>query len=119
MATGLALGIDFLIIFLLLLGFFQFRNPAGARRGNFIAALALFCAFGLVIGRHGSLEPGLVPVALLLGGALGWFVAVRINMIQIHAMVAFQHGAGGIAACLIAFAASPFRTACSLPAEPR
>jgi NAD(P) transhydrogenase subunit beta len=103
MATGLALGIDLLIIFLLLLGFFQFRNPKDARRGNFTGAFALLCAFALVIGRHGSLEPGLVLVALLLGGALGWFVAVRINMIQIPAMVAFQHGAGGIAACLIAF----------------
>lgn len=103
MATGLALGIDFLIIFLLILGFFQFRNPKDARRGNFTAAFALLCAFALVIGRHGSLEPGLMLLALLLGGALGWFVALQINMIQIPAMVAFQHGAGGIAACLIAF----------------
>ena len=103
MGTGLTFGIDFLIIFLLVLGFFQFRNPKGARRGNFTAAFALVCAFVAVIGRHGSVDPGLVFVALLLGGALGWFVAVRINMIQIPAMVAFQHGAGGIAACLIAF----------------
>ena len=103
METGLTLGIDFLIILLLLLGFFQFRNPTGARRGNFTAAFALLCAFGLVIGRHGSAEPGLVLTALLLGGALGWAVAARIQMIQIPAMVAFQHGAGGIAACLIAF----------------
>ena len=103
MDTGLALGIDSLIILLLLLGFFQFRNPKGARRGNFTAAFALLCAFGLVIGRHGSVEPGLVLGALLLGGALGWAVAARIQMIQIPAMVAFQHGAGGIAACLIAF----------------
>jgi NAD(P) transhydrogenase subunit beta len=103
METGLTLGIDFLIILLLLLGFFQFRNPTGARRGNFTAAFALLCAFGLVIGRHGSVEPGLVLAALLLGGALGWAIAARIQMIQIPAMVAFQHGAGGIAACLIAF----------------
>ncbi len=103
METGLILGTDFLIILLLLLGFFQFRNPPGARRGNFTAAFALLCAFGLVIGRHGSVEPGLVLAALLLGGALGWAVAARIQMIQIPAMVAFQHGAGGIAACLIAF----------------
>jgi len=103
MGSWLTIGIDFLIIILLILGFFQFRNPKGARRGNFTAAFALFCAFGLVIYRHGSIDPGIVLTALLLGGAVGWFVAVRINMIQIPAMVAFQHGAGGIAAFLVSF----------------
>jgi len=103
MGSWLTIGIDFLIIILLILGFFQFRNPKGARRGNFTTAFALFCAFGLVIYRHGSIDPGIVLTALLLGGAVGWFVAVRINMIQIPAMVAFQHGAGGIAAFLVSF----------------
>ena len=103
MGSWLTIRIDFLIIILLILGFFQFRNPKGARRGNFTAAFALFCAFGLVIYRHGSIDPGIVFTALLLGGTVGWFVAVRINMIQIPAMVAFQHGAGGIAAFLVSF----------------
>ncbi len=76
METGLTLGTDLLIILLLLLGFLQFRNPTGARRGNLTACFVLVCAFVLVIGRHGSLQPVLVLVALLLGGALGWFVAV-------------------------------------------
>jgi NAD(P) transhydrogenase subunit beta len=44
-----------------------------------------------------------VILALLAGGAAGWLVAVRVNMIQIPAMVAFQHGAGGIAAMLTSF----------------
>ena len=103
MGTWLTTGIDFLIIFLLLLGLFQFRGPKDARRGNSTAAFALFCAFVLVIGRHGIMNPGIVLIALLLGGTVGWFVAVRINMIQIPAMVAFQHGAGGIAAFLVSF----------------
>jgi NAD(P) transhydrogenase subunit beta len=103
MGTWPTIGIDLLIVLLLLLGFFQFRTPQGARRGNFIAAFALLCAFVLVIGRQGSLDPELVLAALLLGGTLGWFVAARINMIQIPALVAFQHGAGGIAAFLVSF----------------
>ncbi len=40
---------------------------------------------------------------MLAGGAVGCLVAVRVNMIQIPAMVAFQHGAGGIAALLTSF----------------
>ena len=71
MGTTLTLGIDFLIILLLILGFLQFRNPEEARRGNSTAAFALFCAFVLVIRRHGSIEPGPVLLALLQGGALG------------------------------------------------
>jgi len=34
---------------------------------------------------------------------VGGLVAMRVNMIQIPAMVAFQHGAGGIAAFLVSF----------------
>jgi NAD(P) transhydrogenase subunit beta len=47
--------------------------------------------------------PALVVAALLVGGLAGGLVAVRVNMLQIPAMVAFQHGAGGIAAFLISF----------------
>ncbi len=98
-----AFGIDLLIILILMFGFSQFRDPKRARRGNFAAAFALLCTFFLIIGRHGMVDHAFVLAALLLGGALGWFVAMRISMIEIPAMVAFQHGAGGIAACLIAF----------------
>ncbi len=45
----------------------------------------------------------MVLLALVAGALVGWFVAMRVNMIQIPAMVAFQHGAGGIAAFLISF----------------
>ena len=49
------------------------------------------------------MEPATVVLALAVGGMVGCAVAVRVNMIQIPAMVAFQHGAGGIAAFLTSF----------------
>jgi H+-translocating NAD(P) transhydrogenase subunit beta len=94
---------DGVIILILIIGIRQFRTPRGARIGNLTAAFAIVCAFLLVLLRNEILAPGTVLAALLVGAAFGWAVAVRVNMTQIPAMVAFQHGAGGVAAFLVAF----------------
>ncbi|MBU4426918.1 MAG: NAD(P)(+) transhydrogenase (Re/Si-specific) subunit beta, partial [Proteobacteria bacterium] len=95
--------IDFAVIGILILGIWQFRAPRSARFGNLTAAFALLCAFGLVLSRNGIIDPGIVVISLLVGSAAGYSVARVVNMIQIPSMVAFQHGAGGIAAFLISF----------------
>jgi len=95
--------IDLAIIAVLILGIWQFRSLQGARSGNFTAAFALLLALAVVVFWSPILEPALVILALAAGGTVGWLVAVRVNMIQVPAMVAFQHGAGGIAAFLTAF----------------
>lgn len=92
---------DLLIILLLIIGIRLFRDPKGARAGNMINALALLAAFVLVLYRYKIMSPGIVVTALLVGSAIGIIVAMRANMIQIPAMVAFQHGAGGVAAFLV------------------
>ena len=58
---------------------------------------------GVVWYSEAILEPAIVVLALVAGGSLGCWVATRVNMIQIPAMVAFQHGAGGIAAFITSF----------------
>ncbi len=95
--------VDLAIIVMLLWGVRLFRRPPGARKGNLLAAAALALAFLLVLYRYDILDPEIVIVALLIGSAIGWATAMRVNMIQIPAMVAFQHGAGGIAAFLVSF----------------
>ncbi len=95
--------IDLAIILILLLGIWRFTTPQTARSGNFTAAFALLCALGVVFYGNSIHAPATVLLALLAGSALGSLVAVRVNMIQIPAMVAFQHGAGGIAAFLTSF----------------
>lgn len=95
--------LDAAIILILIIGIRQFRTPRGARIGNLTAAFAILCAFLLVLVRNDILSPGIVLIALVIGSIFGWVVAVRVNMTQIPAMVAFQHGAGGIAAFLVAF----------------
>lgn len=103
MNSGLSLLIDLIIIVIFLWGVKQFQLPSSARRGNLTAAFALGLALTIVLLRHKILQPEIVLLALLVGTAIGWYVAIRVNMIQIPAMVAFQHGAGGIAAFLISF----------------
>ena len=97
------LAIDFAIIVILFLAIGQFRSSQSARRGNITAAFVLLCAMGVVLFRHTPQEPAIVILALAAGSMAGCLVALRVNMIQIPSMVAFQHGAGGIAAFLISF----------------
>lgn len=95
--------LELLIIVLLIVGITLFRSPRGARWGNLIAAAALLAAIVLVTATHQIFDLPWLLAALLIGGAVGIAVAMRVTMIQIPAMVAFQHGAGGVAACTIAF----------------
>jgi NAD/NADP transhydrogenase beta subunit len=94
---------DVVVILILVWGLKQFRTPGGARQGNMAAALALALAMVITLYRYGLVDPAVVIGALLIGSAVGWIVAMRVNMIQIPSMVAFQHGAGGVAAFLVSF----------------
>ena len=95
------LAADLGVIALLVVGLSQFRTPAGARLGNHAAALALAAAITLVLVRHGASAP-LVVVAASLAGALGGvLIAYRVAMTGIPAVIALQHGLGGVAAVLV------------------
>jgi len=98
-----ALWVDLGIIAILIAGIAQFRTPRAARTGNLTAAAALLCALAAVLYRHGVLDPAFVVAVAALGALIGGWVAARVSMIQIPAMVAFQHGAGGVAAFLVSF----------------
>ncbi|BBO75993.1 NADP transhydrogenase subunit beta [Desulfosarcina widdelii] len=98
---ALPLMIDFAVIVVLISGIWQFRAPRGARTGNLTAALALLSAFVLVLYRNGIVDTGVVVLTLMGGGTVGYAVARAVSMIQIPAMVAFQHGVGGVAAFLV------------------
>jgi len=103
MGPAIHLLIDLGIILILIAGIRLFRAPKGAKWGNLLGALAMACAVGAVLLRHPLRSPGVVVAAFALGGLAGWIVALRVNMIQIPAMVAFQHGCGGIAASLVSY----------------
>lgn len=97
----ITLTVDLSIIALFLAGVRQFRSPKGALRGNLTAAAALGLAVLVVALRDGVGSGSIVFPALLAGSLAGWILAARVGMVQIPAMVAFQHGAGGVAAFLV------------------
>ena len=99
----MSLGIDFSVIAVLFCGFWLFREPPKARFGNMAAACGLLLAVVLVLTRHDITGPGVVVLAALIGAVPGIALARAVSMIQIPAMIAFQHGAGGIAAFLVSF----------------
>ena len=97
MATGFA------IVLMLVCGIRFFRTPRRARAGNLVAACAMLLGLALVILRHTMVAPEVVIVAVLIGTAVGSYVAFRVNMVQIPAIIALQNGAGGSAAFLVSF----------------
>ncbi len=100
--NGLAtIAVDLGIIVLFMAGIWRFTTPKGARAGNLTAAFALAAAMALVLYRHGTINAAALMLSIFIGGAAGILLSTRVTMIQIPAMVAFQHGAGGIAAFLI------------------
>ncbi|MCP4721629.1 MAG: protein PntB, partial [Desulfobacteraceae bacterium] len=101
--SAMNLLLDFCVIAILILGIWLFRWPHRAKFGNLTAAFALACAAVLVLYRNGTMHPNIVLISLVIGSVAGFWVARRITMIQIPAMVAFQNGAGGVASFLISF----------------
>lgn len=102
MGTIFDYSFDLVVILTLLFGIYLFKIPKTARMGNQMAALAMIMGVALTLWRNGLLYPGFLVGAIGIGGICGWALAIRTNMIQIPAMIAFQHGAGGLAACLVA-----------------
>lgn len=94
---------DFVIIAVFIFGIKVFRTPPDAALGNRIAAAAMALALILLLARFQLVKPDIVVLALAIGAVGGWFWALKVNMTQIPAMVAFQNGAGGCAAMLVSF----------------
>jgi H+-translocating NAD(P) transhydrogenase subunit beta len=90
-------------------------SPTTARRGNAfgIAGMAIAVATTVAVVARGHIE--FVLMAMLAGGAIGAFVARRVQMTQMPELVAAMHSLVGMAAVLIAVAAVNNPTAFGVP----
>jgi NAD(P) transhydrogenase subunit beta len=80
-------------------------HPESARRGNWfgIAGMAIAVLTTIAVVARGRID--LILIAMLLGGAIGAYVARRVQMTQMPELVAAMHSLVGMAAVLIAVAA--------------
>ena len=80
-------------------------SPETSRGGNLYGIGGMVVAIGVTVLSPGVLSPWLVIAGLVIGGAVGTFVAMRIQMTALPQLVAAFHSLVGMAACLVAVAA--------------
>lgn len=99
----LAAGVLFII------GLKGLTSPKTARRGNRIAAVGMLVAIIVVIAdlvAHNKVSAGtawaIVVAGIIVGGAIGAFLALRVQMTDMPQLVAAFNGFGGGASALVA-----------------
>jgi NAD(P) transhydrogenase subunit beta len=79
-------------------------HPRTAVRGNLLAALGMLVAVVFTLGT-GGLSYGVILAGLIVGGAIGAYKAVKVEMTEMPEMVALFNGFGGVASVFVAGAA--------------
>ena len=80
-------------------------SPVTSRAGNLYGIVGMVVAIGVTVLSPGVLSPWLIVSGLLIGGAVGTFVAMRIQMTALPQLVAAFHSLVGLAAVFVAAAA--------------
>ncbi len=80
-------------------------HPESSRSGNMFGMVGMVIAIVTTLLLPGVVSYWLIVVGILIGGAIGTFIAVRINMTALPQLVAAFHSLVGLAAVLVAAAA--------------
>ncbi len=88
-----------------IIGLRQLGGPKTARSGNRIAAIGMLVAIVLTLVSSSIVNWGIVAAGLIVGGGIGAWAAVRVQMTSMPQMVAAFNGLGGIASALVAASA--------------
>src|SRR6476660_4772297 len=80
-------------------------SPVSSRQGNLFGVVGMVVAIGVTVATPGVVSPWLIVGALLVGGAIGTVVALRIHMTALPQLVAAFHSLVGLAAVFVAAAA--------------
>ena len=90
---------------LFVLGLKGLTHPRTAVRGNLLAALAMLLAIVVTLLDRHIVEFHYILAGLVIGGAVGVLLAVKIQMTDMPQLVALFNGFGGGASVLVASAA--------------
>jgi H+-translocating NAD(P) transhydrogenase subunit beta len=80
-------------------------SPVTSRQGNLFGIVGMVVAIGVTVATPGVVSPLLIVGGLAVGGAIGAFVAWRIQMTALPQLVAAFHSLVGLAAVFVAAAA--------------
>ena len=81
------------------------NSPETARVGNFVGIFGMFIAILTTLALPSILSYELILVAILLGGGIGTFLALKTKMTSLPQLVALFNSVVGLAACFVATAA--------------
>jgi proton-translocating NAD(P)+ transhydrogenase subunit beta len=80
-------------------------SPDTARGGNLYGMVGMAIAIATTLASPGVLSYGVIAGGILIGGAIGTFIALRIKMTALPQLVAAFHSLVGLAAVCVAVAA--------------
>ena len=80
-------------------------SPESSRQGNLFGIVGMLVAIGVTVTTPGVVSPWLIVGGLIIGGAIGTVVALRIQMTALPQLVAAFHSLVGLAAVFVAAAA--------------
>jgi proton-translocating NAD(P)+ transhydrogenase subunit beta len=80
-------------------------SPVTARAGNIYGIAGMVIAVGTTLAKPGVLSYGVIFAGVVIGGAIGTFIALKIRMTALPQLVAAFHSLVGLAAVCVASAA--------------
>ncbi|MGI6553612.1 MAG: NAD(P)(+) transhydrogenase (Re/Si-specific) subunit beta [Bacillota bacterium] len=102
MHSSTYLFVSLIIAITVLYGIKLMSSPRTAVRGNLLGALSMFVAVMLVLYYNQILSTGLLWISMAIGASIGYWMAMKVAMIQMPQMVALLNGLGGGASMLVA-----------------
>ena len=80
-------------------------SPTTARRGNLFGIIGMVIAIATTLAMPSVMSFELIVVGILVGGAIGTIIALKIEMTALPQLVAAFHSLVGLAAVFVASAA--------------
>jgi H+-translocating NAD(P) transhydrogenase subunit beta len=92
-------------------------SPETSRGGNLYGIVGMLIAIGTTLAAPGVVSYGVIIAGIVIGGAIGTFIALRIQMTALPQLVAAFHSLVGLAAVCVATAAFYAPSAYGIGAE--
>jgi NAD(P) transhydrogenase subunit beta len=102
MSTTLYYTLSVLCVFSIIWGIKLMNSPKSAIRGNLLGAVSLLITVILTLYKNLVLDNSLLWFGIILGGILGYFLALKVTMLKMPQMIALLNGLGGGASGLVA-----------------